>query len=359
MFSKKVQLIPNAHQNHYLNAALTAAEVAYNVGLDHFLKTKITDPIKIWNYVQTVCYYAPMYSWIKDVHSNLLYNSILNLDADLKQNTAVTKQYNQPNRKLVLFQTEQNSVRPVSVIIDGISHVAVPWVLSRSETELLDRECQKTLIQEGSNFFIQFDSDKDLSRCKQGSVGLYVSHEDPFTIYLSDGSIISLYKCLELDSYFLKRRETPFNREKFLLYLDDSLNYWYYRTAADLANKFHTIIAQQLPVVYNIPNTRSTNPFYPNITSFANERLQVSNWTEFYKILGHVCMEQHPQSTPTSFKLITEDKMLPFICSSCGHINRDPHVETEWVCPVCGARHITGVNAAKNLLNKAINSNVF
>ena len=45
-------------------------------------------------------------------------------------------------------------------------------------------------------------------------------------------------------------------------------------------------------------------------------------------------------------------------CSECGHVmtgdEKIPLGVSEWVCPVCGVLHSRDVNAAKNVLAKAI-----
>ena len=47
-------------------------------------------------------------------------------------------------------------------------------------------------------------------------------------------------------------------------------------------------------------------------------------------------------------------------CSCCGHVMSDEHKLTlkdrEWTCPKCGTHHIRDVNAAKNILSKALQS---
>ena len=79
-------------------------------------------------------------------------------------------------------------------------------------------------------------------------------------------------------------------------------------------------------------------------------------WSQLLNFIKYKCLWYGKE-----FKQVDRFYASSKICSCCGTYHKDivnSLSVREWTCPDCGARHDRDVNAAKNILNQALNVGV-
>jgi putative transposase len=112
-----------------------------------------------------------------------------------------------------------------------------------------------------------------------------------------------------------------------------------HKTSTSLANRFDTIVVEDLHVAGMVRNGGARK-------RGLNRSIARTGWAELRAMLAY-------KADRAGRRLIVVDRWFPSskTCSACGYLLAELAMATrQWRCPICGARHDRDVNAAKNIL---------
>ena len=199
---------------------------------------------------------------------------------------------------------------------------------------------------------VEMDKEKLISTNDGKQIGIDVGLKKFYTD--SNGNIVANPRILKKLSKKLAREQRRFshkmpksrNREKARIRvakvyerITNIRKDFLHKLSTRLARENQTIAVEHLNVKGMLKNHK-----------LAKSISDVS-WYEFFRMLGYKT-ELH------GGELLKIDSFYPSsqICSSCGYQNQEIKNLSirEWACPKCGAHHDRDINAAKNILSRAL-----
>ena len=359
----KIRIYPSEDQKIYINKLLGTSRFVYNQCLNYKIteyktNNKSTNISDTNNYVKEL---KLEYEWIKESHSKVLQQSLMNLETAYKNffkehrgfPKFKSKHSNQSCRFPVdaIMGVKGNRINIIKALKD------IHFKCSRQD-EILLNKYQKS-IKSGTlskdklcdyYFSILLDLPiKPLENASNDVVGIDLGIKD--FVICSDGTIYenlkfkTKKKLKRLHKNLSKKQKGSNNRNKARIKLAKQYNkinhqkeYYLHSVVNQLLRENQTIVMEDLNVSGMVKNHKLA------------EAIQEMSWSRFKEILTY-------KAGWYDRKVILIDRWFPSskTCSSCGYKNNDLTLQDrEWVCPVCGAHLDRDLNAAINIKNEGI-----
>ena len=359
----KYRIYPNKTQEELINRTLGSCRFVFN----HFLAVR-RDQWKANHqsvtYVQTASMLTDLKRreetcWLKEVDSMALQESLRNLDTAYQNFFAKRARYPRFKSKHCHSQSyrtrnQSNGIR----LVDGkLKLPKIGLVKIKQHRTFEGRILNATVSRTASGkYFVSLCVEQDIENLLHsnggGQVGIDVGLKEFYSD--SNGNTVENPRVLRKLTRKLIREQRRLSRkiprsnnrnkqrvrvarvhEKIANIRKDFLH----KVSTQLVRENQTIAVEHLNVKGMLKNHR-----------LAKSISDVS-WSEFFRQLEYKT-ELH------GGELLKIDMFYPSsqICSNCGHQNAEIKNLSirKWVCPKCGAHHDRDINAAKNILRKAL-----
>jgi putative transposase len=359
----KIRLYPNDDQKIYINKLLGTSRFVYNQCLNYKIteyktNNKSTNISDTNNYVKDL---KLEYEWIKESHSKVLQQSLMNLEMAYKN-------FFKEHRGFPNFKSKhliQSCRFPVDAIM-GIKGNRINIIKALNnihykcsrQNEIALNKYQKSIKsgtlsknKQGDYYFsILLDLPiKTLENANNDIVGIDLGIKN--FVICSDGTIYenlkfkTKKKLKRLHKNLSRKKKGSNNRNKARVKLAKQYNkinhqkeYYLHSVVNQLLRENQTIVMEDLNVSGMVKNHKLA------------EAIQEVSWSRFKEILTY-------KAKWYNRNVISVDRWFPSskTCSSCGYIKKDLTLQDrEWVCPVCEAHHDRDLNAANNIKNEGL-----
>ena len=355
----KIRLYPNDDQKIYINKLLGTSRFIYNKCLDYKINeyknnNKSTNISDTNNYVKEL---KNEFEWIKESHSKVLQQSLINLETAYKN-------FFKDHRGFPKFKSKHNNNQSCRFPVDAIMGVKgnriniikalndVHYKSSRQDEIALNKHQKSiksgTLSKDNQgNYYFSVLLDlplKTLETPKREIVGIDLGIKNFVTS--SEGTIYenlkfkTKSKLKKLHKNLSKKQKGSNNRNKARIKLAKQYNkitnrkdYYLHSVVNQLLRENQTIVMEDLNVSGMVRNHKLA------------EAIQDVSWSRFKEILVYKAKWYKREVVFISRWFPSSQK-----CSECGHLNKELTLkDREWVCPVCGSKHDRDNNAAKNI----------
>src|SRR5574343_1252485 len=358
----KIRLYPSDDQVIYLNKLFGCSRFIYNKCLNYKIttyekekkSTSLSDTGKVLTSLKSE------FAWIKDSHSKVLQQTLINLESAYKNFFREKKGF--PNYK------SKHSNQSVRFPVDAISGVNgnriniintlknIHFKCSRSDEKYLNKN--QDMIKSGTlslnksgQYYFSILIDKPNKTLKQtdGMIGLDLGIKD--FIVTSEGQRYENLKSTRnnqdklsrLQREVSKKQKGSNNRNKARLRLakfnnkiNNQKEYYLHSVVNKLLSENQTIVMEDLNVSGMLKNHHLA------------KSIQELSLNRFKEILRY-------KSEWYERDLIEIDRYFPSskLCSVCGYKNTELILkDREWICPDCGTKHDRDINASVNILNE-------
>jgi putative transposase len=359
----KIRLYPNDDQKIYINKLLGTSRFVYNQCLNYKINeyktnNKSTNISDTNNYVKEL---KLEHEWIKESHSKVLQQSLINLETAYKN-------FFKEHRGFPKFKSK-HSIQLCRFPVDAIMGVNgnriniitklkdVHYKCSRHDEIALNKHQKSiksgTLSKDklGDYYFsVLLDLPvKTLENAPNDVIGIDLGIKN--FVICSDGTVYenlkfkTKKKLKRLHKNLSNKKKGSNNRNKARVKLAKQYNkinhqkeYYLHSVVNQLLRENQTIVMEDLNVSGMVKNHKLA------------EAIQEMSWSRFKEILTY-------KAGWFGRKVISIDRWFPSskTCSSCGYIKKDLTLQDrEWVCPVCGAHHDRDLNAANNIKNEGL-----
>jgi len=359
----KIRLYPSDDQIIYINKLLGTSRFVYNQCLNYKIteykeKKKSTSFGEIGKFLTSL---KSEYNWIKESHSKVLQQSLINLDRAyknfFKQGNGFPKYKSRHEKQSCRFPVDAISgVKGNRInIINALK--SIHYKCSREDEKYLNKNQSKiksgTLSRNKSGeyyFSLLIDRDnKTLNPAKNNMIGLDLGIKD--FIITSEGQTYGNLKSKRNNQKKLSKLHRSLSRKanksnnkqkariklaKYYNKLNNIKEYYLHSITNQLLSENQTIVIEDLNVNGMLKNHRlaksiqelSLNRFKTMLTYKAEwydrEVIQVSRWFPSSKL-----------------------------CSCCGYKKDDLTLKDRtWLCPECNSLHDRDINAAINIRNE-------
>lgn len=359
----KIRLYPSDDQKIYINKLLGTSRFVYNQCLNYKINeyktnNKSTNISDTNNYVKEL---KLEHEWIKESHSKVLQQSLMNLETAYKN-------FFKEHRGFPKFKSK-HSIQSCRFPVDAIMGVKgnriniitklkdIHYKCSRHD-EIVLNKYQKSIKsgtlsknKQGDYYFsILLDLPvKTLENANNNIVGIDLGIKN--FVICSDGTIYenlkfkTKKKLKRLHKNLSRKKKGSNNRNKARIKLAKQYNkinhqkeYYLHSVVNQLLRENQTIVMEDLNVSGMVKNHKLA------------EAIQEVSWFRFKEILTY-------KAKWYNRNVISVDRWFPSskTCSSCGYIKKDLTLQDrEWVCPVCEAHHDRDLNAAINIKNEGL-----
>jgi putative transposase len=359
----KIKLYPSEDQKIYINKLLGTSRFVYNQCLNYKINeyktnNKNTNISDTNNYVKDL---KLEHEWIKESHSKVLQQSLINLETAYKN-------FFKEHRGFPKFKSK-HSIQSCRFPVDAIMGVKgnriniitklkdIHFKCSRQD-EILLNKYQKSIKsgtlskdKQGDYYFsVLLDLPvKTLETPTNDIVGIDLGIKD--FVICSDGTIYenlkfkTKKKLKRLHKNLSRKQKGSNNRIKAKVKLAKQYNkinhqkeYYLHSVVNQLLRENQTIVMEDLNVSGMVKNHKLA------------EAIQEVSWSRFKEILTY-------KAKWYNRNVISVDRWFPSskTCSHCGYKNNNLTLQDrEWVCPVCGAHLDRDLNAAINIKNEGI-----
>lgn len=304
------------------------------------------------------------YMWLKDAHSKVIQQSLLNLDSAYKnffhEKKGFPKFKNKRNGDSCRFPVDAisgvkgnrfNLTTKLKNILFKCS-VRDEKALNKNQADIKSATLSKT---KSGNFMLSVLIDRKqgaaLSNATNKMVGIDIGIKD-FIVDSNGKSFENIktnrnnkLKLAKLQRQVSRKVNGSKNRDKarirlakFNNKLTNKKQYYLHSIVNELLNENQVIAIEDL----NVKGMMSNHKLAKSI-----QELSIG---EFFRILKYKADWQ-------SKTILTIDRWFASskICSNCGYKNKNLKLsDREWICPQCGTKHDRDHNAAKNILDEAI-----
>ncbi len=359
----KFRIYPNCEQQKKINCILGCARFVYN----HFLAIRRDEWKANHNsltYVKTSKLLTDLkkreeISWLKEADSYALQQSLRDLDRAYKNFFKKRAGYPRFKSKHSNNQSYRtiNQKDGIRIVDKKIKLPKIGFVKIKQSRTFEGRILNATIshIASGKYFIslcVEMDKEKLISTNDGNQIGIDVGLKEFYTD--SNGNIVANPRTIRRLSKKLSRAQRQLshkmpksrNREKARIRVARV----YERITnirKDFLHKLSTRLARENQMIavenLNIQGMLKNNRLAKSISDVS--------WSEFFRQLEYKT-ELH------GGELLKIDMFYPSsqICSNCGYQNAEIKNLSirEWICPKCGAHHDRDINAAKNILHKAL-----
>ena len=359
----KIKLYPNQFQITYINKLLGTSRFVYNQCLNYKIteyqsNKKSTSFGEIGKFLTSL---KSEYEWIKESHSKVLQQSLINLDRAyknfFKQGNGYPKFKSKHEKQSCRFPVDAisgvsgNRINIITMLKD------INYKCSSDDERYLNQNKNKiksgTLSKTKSGdyyFSILIDKpNKSLKKAKNSMIGLDLGIKD--FIITSEGQTYENLKSKRNNQDKLSRQHRDLSRKvkgsnhqkdarvrlaKTYEKLNNIKEYYLHHVTNQLLSENQTIVIEDLNVTGMLKNHRlarsiqelSLNRFKTMLMYkaewYGREIIQVSRWFPSSKL-----------------------------CNCCGYKNVELTLkDREWTCPECNAHHDRDINAAINIQNE-------
>ena len=359
----KIKLYPNDDQKIYINKLLGTSRFVYNQCLNYKIteyktNNKSTNISDTNNYVKEL---KNEHEWIKESHSKVLQQSLINLETAyknfFKEHRGFPKFKSKHSNQSCRFPVDAimgingNRINIIKTLMD------IHYKCSRID-EIALNKYQKS-IKSGTlskdklgdyYFSILLDLPvKTLKNVPNEVIGIDLGIKN-FVIG-SDGTVYknlhfkTKKKLKRLHKNLSRKKKGSNNRIKAKIKLAKQYNkinhqkeYYLHSVVNQLLRENQTIIMEDLNVSGMLKNHKLA------------QAIQEMSWSRFKEILTY-------KAGWYGRKMILIDRWFPSskTCSHCGYIKKDLSLnDREWVCPNCGELRDRDLNAAINIKNEGL-----
>ena len=364
----KIRLYPDKVQEQEMNKLLGSCRFVYNYCLGQKINAYKLDKTSLstsdLNKKVIALKDTEEYVWLKDAHSKVIQQSLLNLDLAYKNFFREKKGF--PRFK---SKRDGDSCRFPVDAISGVKgnrfnlttklksilfkcSVRDEKILNKNQADIKSATLSKT---KSGNFMLSIligrEQNATLPNATDKMIGIDIGIKD--FIVDSNGKSFeniktnrnSKLKLAKLQKQISRKVKGSKNRDKtrvclakFNNKLTNKKQYYLHSIVNELLNENQVIAIEDL----NVKGMMSNHKLAKSI-----QELSIG---EFFRILKYKADWQYKT-------ILTVDRWFASskICSNCGYKNKNLKLsDREWICPHCGAKHDRDHNAAKNILNEAI-----
>ena len=360
----KIRLYPTKDHIFYLNKLFGCSRYIYNRCLEYKISTYETEKksTSLSDTSKVLTSLKGELSWIKDSHSKVLQQSLINLETAYKNFFRDKKGYPKfkakHNNQSVRFPQDAiiglegnriNIIRPLSNI---------HFKCSRSDERYLNKN--QKMIKSGTlsrnksgqyYFSILIDKPNKVMTPATGVIGLDLGIKD--FIVTSEGQRYENLKSIRNNETKIKRlhrrmslkQKKGKNRNKariryakFHNKIRNQKEYYLHSVVNQLLSENQTIVMEDLNVSGMLKNHKLA------------KSIQELSLNKFKTILKY-------KSEWYGRELIFVNRFFPSskLCGECGYKNTELTLkDREWVCPECGSVHDRDLNAANNIKSEGI-----
>jgi putative transposase len=359
----KVKLYPNQEQKTYINKLLGTSRFVYNQCLNYKIN-QYKENKKSISFGEIGKYLVSLkteYEWIKESHSKVLQQSLINMDKAYKNFFKSGSGFPKFKSK----HQKQSCRFPVDAIsgVEGnrINIIKKLWNIhykcSSSDMSYLNKN--KHLIKSGTisktksgDYYFSLlinKPNKELNKPINDMIGLDLGIKDFITT--SEGQHYenlkikrtNKEKISKLQRELSRKQKGSSNRNKArikLAKLYEKLNnkkeYYLHSVVNQLLSENQTIVIEDLNVKGMLKNHRLSGSI---------QELSLNRFKEMLKY----------KSKWYGRDVIEIDRWFPSskLCNSCGYKNTELTLsDRSWICPKCGKNHDRDINAAINILKE-------
>lgn len=360
----KFRIYPNNTQQRLINRTLGCARFVFN----HFLTVRRDE----WNanhnsltYVKTSKLLTDLKkreetSWLKEADSYALQQSLRDLDRAYEnffKKRAGYPRFKSKHSHSQSYRTTNIRGSGIRIVGKKIKLPKVGFVKIKQSRTFEGRILNATVSHTASGKYfvslcVEMDKDKLVRSNNGGKIGIDVGLNEFYSD--SNGNTVANPRIFRKLSKKLAREQRRFsrkmprskNREKARIRVakiyeriantrKDFLN----KLSTRLVSENQTIAVEHLDVQGMLKNRRLA------------KSISDASWSEFFRQLEYKT-ELH------GGELLKVDMFYPSsqICSNCGYQNTETKSLSvrKWTCPECGTHHDRDINAAKNILRKAL-----